>query len=221
MPLLRRCVAIAAGAAARSRTIVNLHAPITVSWLPAAAVPTARPASLDRSPIGACRRLDWIAAAAHGPASAAAARAGIAPLAPAATPPTFVRPEALRQARAVPLAARGERAKPAAVPRTALALVRPVAAAAGAFADTTARLTHRGRREELPVHTRPTALAPSPVAVAAAAVRAASAGSAAAPAPWAPPPSPPPAIDVTALTSQVMQQIDRRLVAYRERMGRV
>jgi hypothetical protein len=35
------------------------------------------------------------------------------------------------------------------------------------------------------------------------------------------PAAPAPAINVEALTSQVMQQIDRRLVAWRERMGRV
>ena len=48
---------------------------------------------------------------------------------------------------------------------------------------------------------------------------------AAAPAPpdvAASPPTPVAAsVDVTALTSQVIQQLDRRLVAYRERMGRV
>jgi hypothetical protein len=41
------------------------------------------------------------------------------------------------------------------------------------------------------------------------------------PASWAQPPAPVPVINVDTLTSQVMQQIDRRLVAYRERMGRV
>jgi hypothetical protein len=29
-----------------------------------------------------------------------------------------------------------------------------------------------------------------------------------------------PSVDVQALTSQVIQQLDRRLIAYRERMGR-
>lgn len=35
---------------------------------------------------------------------------------------------------------------------------------------------------------------------------------------WAPPPA---AVNVDALTNQVIQQLDRRLLAYRERMGRV
>jgi hypothetical protein len=222
MSLLRRCLAIAPTASGRGRTIVNLHAPITVTWLPAAAVPAARPTAIDRSPVGAFRRLGWIAAAAHASSPAAALDPASTPLAPAPTLRAFVRAAAPPQARVASVAARAERGSAARALPTALVLMRPLRAAA--FADLTARLTHRGRREDLPVHPRTTALASSPMAVAAAAaaVRAAAAATpTVAPAPWVAPPAPPPAIDVTALTSQVMQQIDRRLIAYRERMGRV
>jgi hypothetical protein len=222
MALLRRCVAIAPAASVRARTIVNLHAPIAITWLPASAVPASRPASLDRSPAGAFRRLDWITAAAAPPPATAAPAAAMAPVASAATAPAFVRAAALCHLRARPAASRPQPGIPARALPAPLALTRPSRGTADAAADVVNRLTRRATREELPVHTRPTTLAPSPVAIAAAAARAASAASsAAAPASWVPPQAPPAAIDVTALTSQVMQQIDRRLIAYRERMGRV
>jgi hypothetical protein len=92
---------------------------------------------------------------------------------------------------------------------------------ANPHADLPSRLKARATRVDLPVRTRTIPLAPPP-AVAAAARRVPDepvAASAARPA-WTPS-VPAPAIDVDALTSHVMQQLDRRLVAYRERMGRV
>jgi hypothetical protein len=83
------------------------------------------------------------------------------------------------------------------------------------------RLRRQGARHELPVQTSTVALArTSPrVAPAVSTQPAVARGQSSVPSSWTPPASP--AMTVETLTSHVMQQLDRRLVAYRERMGRV
>jgi hypothetical protein len=88
-----------------------------------------------------------------------------------------------------------------------------------------AELRRRAARHERPVPApvrlvsprRPDPVSPPPATTAAAV--AAAGVLASTPSDWPAPAAP--AVDVDALTGQVIQQLDRRLVAYRERMGRV
>jgi hypothetical protein len=87
--------------------------------------------------------------------------------------------------------------------------------------DLSARLRRRSAREELAIPGKTTVLirsaAPSPASPRPEAMELEQ--SVTSRAAW-PTPAPSP-VNVEALTSQVIQQIDRRLLAYRERMGRV
>jgi hypothetical protein len=90
-------------------------------------------------------------------------------------------------------------------------------------ADLAVRLRRRGFREELPIPGRTTVLVRAAAAVAAAARQRDESereSTTATRSAWTPPVAAP-AVNVEALTSQVIQQLDRRLLAYRERMGRV
>lgn len=103
--------------------------------------------------------------------------------------------------------------------------VQPIAPVAAAHAAQIATRLRRGAtREELPPAPSAAVLtAPGRAAARAAEAEAKAAVQAAArQQPSAPPQAPAaPAVDVDALTGLVIQQIDRRLVAWRERMGRV
>lgn len=100
------------------------------------------------------------------------------------------------------------------------ALSSPVAAHAGAIAS---RLRRNVARHELPASTAAAVLASPHRAAGRAATEAQAAMQAAAAREHAEAlrtAQPVPAINVEALTGMVIQQIDRRLIAYRERMGR-
>jgi hypothetical protein len=220
MTLARRSIAISPYVFASRRTVVNLHTAIAVTWRPAllAAAPAAAPPVA--SPVLAFARPAWIAAASQVPGSADPSRADARPIGGAA--PAFVPPPALRLAR-TPAVGRRDAGRPAVLVAAAWLSHVPArrwrARVVAPDADLPARLARRAVREELPVRARTTRLAPP-----AASATPATGATAGAPAPFVSPASlpaaPPPVIDVGAITSQVMQQIDRRLIAYRERMGR-
>jgi hypothetical protein len=95
--------------------------------------------------------------------------------------------------------------------------------AADTYAAIPARLRRQAARQEVPVPATITALArilPRASTAASSREPVVHEQASATRSPWMPAASPP-AISVDALTSQVIQQLDRRLVAYRERMGRV
>src|SRR5262249_18216089 len=139
--------------------------------------------------------------------------------------PAFVRvPDVLAQRTRLPQTGRDDtdRGDVRGWPMPALAARRRQVTIAASNVDLSMRLRQRAVPRELPVPPRTTVLA-RPAATAAQASRRhdGAATEAAGPtrAEWAP--VSPPAINVEALTSQVLQQMDRRLLAYRERMGRV
>ncbi|WP_431257242.1 hypothetical protein ACQ86G_21670 [Roseateles chitinivorans] len=137
------------------------------------------------------------------------------PLTHRAAAPLFVR---AGEASARPMLA----ASPSApVLRAAVQSIAPVAAAHAAEIAT--RLRRGATREELPPPPSAAVLAaPGRAAARAAEAQAPVTAQAARQQPSAPRPAPAaPAVDVDALTGLVIQQIDRRLVAWRERMGRV
>lgn len=100
---------------------------------------------------------------------------------------------------------------------------RPAPRVATTDVDVVTTSRSRAVRQELPMPGRTLVLARPAAAASAVAARQSDAiereQTARARAEWIAPAPPP--INVEALTSQVIQQLDRRLIAYRERMGRV
>ena len=93
-----------------------------------------------------------------------------------------------------------------------------------AHADLPGRLRRQSTREEMAIPARTSVLArivAAPRAAAAQREQVEGEQSVSTRMEWPAPPSPVNPVNVEALTSQVIQQIDRRLLAYRERMGRV
>jgi hypothetical protein len=217
MVLLRGAGRPASAVRARAGSVEHLHA----HWHMALQVAlTLRPAILAPT----TRRLADRRAVAREPARAlpsgdrelpARAFASVGMLAARVPSPAFVPRSAVAQPRPVPAAA-------------AMTLLSPVRAGTSAAAARAGEIAGRVRRNAMR-NEQPVAM---PAAVLATPHRPAPGALAGDPAPEARPPfahdgfgqsgrpQPAAALDVEALTGMVIQQIDRRLVAYRERMGR-
>ena len=219
MVLLRGAGAGVAGVRNDLRSIVNVHTRLSVSprfmlsLQPAMAAPmmlrlapsgiTARSAPLSESAVGSASHVPMQAASLLSPGIAAAA--AFAP-----------RPSARERAMLPP-----SQTMPVHRSMRHRDIASTVVAHAGKIAS---RLRRNVARHELPSSTPAAVLAaPQRAAARAAATEAQAAVQAAAARREADAPrlaQPAPAIDVETLTGMVIQQIDRRLVAYRERMGR-
>lgn len=223
MTLAGRASIITGATTTVRRTIVDLHAPLTVTLLRAAlAGRTATAAAPPSTGVPG-------APAAHAGGRTAPAlahhRPRIEPRAPAPAAPAFAPAPTLPRLRP---RLSGPAVDAAPMRRCPVRLVHapPLRLRAGgierAAADLPTRLKARAVREDLPVRTRTVALQP-PVAAVPPSQRPAAADppptSSGRP-PWLTPLATAPVVDVEALTNQVVQQLDRRLIAYRERMGR-
>lgn len=224
MVLAHRATAITSQLFTNRRTIVHLHAHISVLSMPGPAMfvrcVTARAATA----VGPLR-VQGRTAAGGAPLPASDGPGAPAQALVVRTAPAFVRRSDVLRHDARPATERRSGALQDALGARVgpMPSLRRPAVPSAAHADLPGRLRRRAVREELPIPGRTTVLVRAAAAVAAGARQrdeierefSAAARSARTP------PVAAPAVNVEALTSQVIQQLDRRLLAYRERMGKV
>jgi hypothetical protein len=224
MTLVHRAGLVTSVRIANRRTIVHVHARVGVIAMPSPPMFVRCTTARERSSVGTLLHQRALPATAAAPVTdtptTGLERPHVVDTASAFTRVPEVFAHRARQRHAERREA--ERHDPRAIPMQLFATRRRPLAVTGAQVDLSMRLRQRAVRQELPIPNRTTVLARTAASAGAAPRTEAIEREQVVPmrAEWTAPVTAP-AVNVEALTSQVIQQLDRRLLAYRERMGRV